>query len=108
MRVRTLIAAFAALALASYVIAGSVAGSEKSRVKAALNGYEETPAIATAGVAAHGVHGAGTLARQAMEEHPCVGQRNGIAPATHHAPADAHRLGEERCGEAYQQHQATA
>jgi len=49
MRVKMLVLSILALAVLSVAIAGIVAANEKSRFKTALTGYEETPAVSSAG-----------------------------------------------------------
>lgn len=49
MRVKLLVLTLVALALAVYSVTGVVAGSEKSRLKASLDGFEETPAVSSTG-----------------------------------------------------------
>ncbi|PYO91702.1 MAG: hypothetical protein DMD58_03645 [Gemmatimonadetes bacterium] len=46
-------------------------------------------AVATASVAAHRVQGTGTVARQAVQDHPGVRERHRIAPASQRTPAHA-------------------
>ena len=49
MRIRAFILAFSVLALLSLAVAGIVAANDKSRFKTSLTGYEETPAVSSAG-----------------------------------------------------------
>ena len=49
MRVKILVLSILALAVLSVAIAGIVAANDKSRFKTALTGYEETPAVSSAG-----------------------------------------------------------
>jgi len=48
-RIRILVLSILALAVLSIAIAGIVAANDKSRFKTSLTGYEETPAISSAG-----------------------------------------------------------
>jgi hypothetical protein len=48
-RVKILVLSILALAVLSIAIAGIVAANDKSRFKTALTGYEETPAVSSAG-----------------------------------------------------------
>ena len=49
MRVKLLILTFTISALALAVVAGGVAGSDKSHVRATLSGYNEVPTLSTSG-----------------------------------------------------------
>ena len=49
MRLKMLVLAILALAVLSVAVAGIVAANDKSRFKTALTGYEETPAVSSAG-----------------------------------------------------------
>ena len=49
MRLKMLALAILALAVLSVAVAGIVAANERSRFKTALSGYEETPAVSSAG-----------------------------------------------------------
>ena len=51
MRIKLLALTFAVLALLTLAVAGVVAADDKSRVKANLGGYQETPAISSTGTA---------------------------------------------------------
>jgi len=48
-RIKLLVLSILALAVLSVAIAGIVAANDKSRFKTALTGYEETPAVSSAG-----------------------------------------------------------
>jgi len=48
-RIKLLVLSILALAVLSVAIAGIVAANDKSRFKTTLNGYEETPAVSSAG-----------------------------------------------------------
>ncbi len=87
---------------------GDAVKPHADRVSAGAVRAAERYAIAPSRVAAHRIERTGSLARQAMQNHPRVAERHGIATAPQHAPADAHHLREERRGDAYQQQQATA